>query len=542
MTKNFNLVFKILIVMVCLMSTLIILPKLNGKSELTIEKTHASNCVDDAGQIKLAKPTALQLAFMDMEVGAFFHYDLNVFTGEEHGTGFASPSEFNPTKLDMDQWLRTAKALGAKYAVLTARHEGGFCLWPSKTTDYTIANSPYKDGKGDLVREYIDACHKYDIKVGIYFTASHDAHHTFNPGDKGKVPWGPVGDAVRQKNFKTIGEMGRQKYIALQVEQMRELMTRYGELTYIWCDHWNGGKATEDAGAWTRASREAWRQITRLMRELQPNCTMMGPDVCTPGNEKGLVVYPMWNAINTRDGSVMSRSAITHADATVPNDYGLLETTAATGHPLGKYWRSRECPTNTGFHYGGWFWHPPYIQKTYARTLPEHLNLYYRTVGLGANIIINLPPDQRGLIPDDITRAAEVFGKEISRRFANPIAQIDDVQKGNAVELSWSMPREINTVVLMENIVNGQKIAKYILEAYIDGTWKPLQPMNRLAGSKPYNNNPGFETIGHKKIDRVIPVTTNRIRFRCLESVMSPVEIRSMAVYKCVPIDQATGF
>ena len=488
--------------------------------------------------LQLAKPTPQQLAFMDMEIGVFIHYGLNVYTGQEHGDGFEPASKFNPTALDTDQWVRAAKSMGAKYAVLTARHEGGFCLWPTKTTDYSIANSPYMDGKGDIVRDFAASCRKYGLKVGVYHTASHDAHHTYKSEDRGKVPWGPMGDQVRQRNFEAVGAEGRQAYLDLQVAQIRELLTDYGDIAYIWCDHWNGGKTADDDGAWIITGNATWRAVTDEMRRLQPNCLMMGPDTWVPGNEGGYVVYPMWNAVNTTDGTVYGRPAETKADSSVPNNYGLMETGVSTGHPLGKFWRSRECTTNTGFHHGGWFWHPDDVRRTYARTLPEHINLYYRTIGLGASAIINLPPDQRGLVPDDIVASAKVFGDEIKQRFAHPIAELKGVTSGNTVELAWQTPTEINTIVTMENIANGQKIAKYTLEAFVDGQWKLLKPVNKLKGRKPYNSNPSYETIGQKKIDRIEPVTTNRIRFRCLESVVEPVELRSLMVFNCESIDK----
>ena len=154
---------------------------------------------------------------------------------------------------------------------------------------------------------------------------------------------------------------------------------------------------------------------------------------------------------------------------------------------------------------------------------------------------INLPPDNRGLIPDDIVEAAEKFGKAIRERFANPIAETEGVQRGKIVELDWVIPMEINTIVTMENIANGQKVVKYTLEALVDGAWKTLTPKNRLDAFKPYNGNPGYETIGHKKIDRVESVVTHKIRFRCLESVTDDVEIRKLAVYNNPPIIRTFG-
>lgn len=480
------------------------------------------------GEQQLVKPSPKQIAFADWEVGAFIHYTLNPFTGQEHGDGLEPPSKFDPTELDAEQWILTAKSMGARYVVLTARHEGGFCLWPSKTTEYTIANSPYRDGQGDLVREFVDACRKHELKVGLYHTAGFNAHEAFRGFDVKAYlethrvkhvwsrEWGAVGAAMRSAPGK------RKRFDDVQVEQFRELLSNYGPIDFMWSDHWN---ATDPEGV--------WRRVTDLAEQLQPEMVMMGPDTWVPGNETGHVVYPMWNAVNTVDGTANSRPV---SDFKAGNDYGLLEEGQTRGNPFGDFWRVRECTTHMAFHYGGWFWHPDDVKPTYPRRNWEHLDLYYRTVGLGANTIINLPPDTRGLIPDNLVAAAKEFGDGIRERFSDPIATLDQVTKGDTVELAWDEPCEINTVVTMENIANGQRIAKYVLEAWVDDQWQALEPRNRLTAWKPYTANPGYETIGHKKIDRVTPVTTNKVRFRCLESVAGAPEIRSLSVYKCAPI------
>lgn len=478
-------------------------------------------------RIQLAKPSAKQLAFADWEVGGFIHFGLNPFTGQEHGDGQEPPTKFNPTNLDTDQWIETAKAMGAKYVVLTARHEGGFCLWPSSTTEYTIANSPYQDGKGDIVREFVDSCRRHNLKVGLYHTAGFNAHEALKDY-KGKIDtpldWGESWGKTVSAAFKADRTL-RQRFDQIQVEQFRELLTNYGPIDFMWSDHWN---AADPNGV--------WRAITLLAEELQPDMVLMGPDTWVPGNETGHVVYPMWNAVNTVDGTRFTRPAPTEADTRPDNDYGLLETDVLTGHPLGKFWRVRECTTHLAFHYGGWFWHPDDVKKTYPRKGWEHLDLYYRTVGLGANTIINLPPDTTGQIPADMVAAAKALGDEIRTRFSSPVAQTSSLATGNTIEIEWDTPAEINTVVTMENIVNGQKVARYTLEAWVDGKYRPLKPQNKLIAWKPYESNPGFETIGHKKIDRVAPVVTNRVRFRCLQAIAEPVELRHFAVFNCPPL------
>ena len=483
-----------------------------------------------AEPIPLAVPSPKQLEFASWEVGAFFHYNLNPFTGQEHGDGQEPPSKFNPTKLNVDQWLDAAKKLGARYAVLTARHEGGFCLWPTKTTKYSIANSPYQDGKGDLVRDFITSCRKHGLKVGLYHTAGFDAHEAlrdFPVKEHFELPltWGGTWGQAIGMAMRAGGAEKREAFKKIQVAQMTELLTQYGKIDFMWSDHWN---AKNPDGV--------WRAVTDLAAKLQPEMVFMGTDTWVPGNETGHVVYPMWNAVNTEDGTIYSRPAATSSDANIANDYGLLETGVRAGHPLGKFWRVREATTNTGFHHGGWFWHPDDVLKTAPLSTGEQVDLYYRTVGLGANTIINLPIDTRGVVPEEFVQAAEAFGKEITNRFFQPIAETSGLEKGKVIELSWERPQKINTIVTMENIATGQKVAKYRLQAEVDDKWIDLEPRNKLIAWEPYDNFPKFETIGHKKIDRVGAVVTRKVRFECLEAIAPEVELAKIAVYHCKPI------
>lgn len=459
-------------------------------------------------RMALARPTPEQRAFQDLEVGAFFHFGLKTCLHTSNPDGQAPASGFNPVALNAEQWILTAKSMGAKYAVLTARHEDGFCLWPTQTTDYSLKHSPYQGGHGDVVREFVTACRKYGLKPGFYHTATFDAHHRLELGDKG--------DSANT-NSPLTQSAAWHKYRDIQVGQITELLSNYGPIDYLWFDHWNGTDPT-------------FRAVTDTARRLQPRCVLLGPDTWVTGTESGFVVYPVWNAVNTIDGTGYSRPARTAADATAPNDYGLRETDALTGHPLGKFWRSREADS-TAFYQGGWFWHPG---KVSSGTLAEHLDLYYRTVGLGANLILNLPPDDRGLEPEAVVAATKAFGDELLRRFGQPIAELRGVQKGNTIELGWDKATGINTVILMENIADGQKVAQYTLEAWVNGQWTVLKPANRFDRvSPPFNSNPGFETIGHKKIDRIESIVTNRLRLRCLKAVAQPVELRRLAVYNC---------
>ncbi len=469
------------------------------------------------GKIELAKPSKAQAAFQDLEMGVFIHYGINVYTGQEHGDGKQPPSKFNPTELDVEQWVAAAKAMGANYVCLTARHEGGFCLWPSKTTEYTIANSPYMDGKGDIVRDFVNACRKYNITPGLYHTASHDSYSALRIY-KGEIGWGASRDKLMKEALSDKEK--RDAYMKIQCGQLKELLTNYGPISVMWADHW---EASDPKGV--------WRAATYTARKYQPEMIYMGPDMWVPGNEDAYVVYPMWNAVNTTDGTIYSRPAKTIADASVKNDYGLLETDANTGHPYGKFWRFRECPCNKIFPHRGWFWHGAFQHTEMALKI----DAYYRTVGMGINISINMTPDKRGLIPEKTVASAVRLGAEIKARFSKPVAEITSCKKGNVVELKWDKPCHIDHVITMENIVNGQKVAAYELEAKVDGKWQKFVPRNYHVSPhhKPeiFKTGAGFETIGHKKIDRVNSLYTSHVRFRCTKAVAEPVEIRSFAVY-----------
>jgi len=241
---------------------------------------------NNKAEIKLATPSPQQIDFMNNEIGAFFHFTTNTFTGAEHGDGTATPADFNPTKLDVDQWMEAAKSLGAKYAVLTARHEDGFCLWPTKTTEYCVRNSPWKNGRGDVVKEFVEACRRHGIKPGLYFSPNYNGHEIFQPKDR-PVEWGKVWDSITNLRWQDSAFV--QKYRQLEVDQITELLTDYGPIYQIWMDHWSEKKNCP--------------AVTAAIRKLQPECILTGPDVRSPGNEKGTVVYPSWNPVYTMDST-----------------------------------------------------------------------------------------------------------------------------------------------------------------------------------------------------------------------------------------------
>jgi alpha-L-fucosidase len=442
---------------------------------------------NSASAVDLARPTREQLAFQDMELGVFIHYSIDTY-GSIHGA--APAATFNPTELNAEQWVLAAKSMGAKYIVLTARHEQGFCLWPTKTTDYSIKSSPYKGGKGDIVKEFVEACRRNDIKPGLY-----------NP------PWIDDNWDARQAGFVEQRDNASitkyddtsifQKVLEKETEQLRELMAGYGPLVFIWDDHFG---RSDSLGAKPQGGqlRELYATLAKLAHQLQPKCLYFGPDIEHVGNENGVTTYPLWNPVTTLDGTPY----------TISTTYKWGGNN--TGDPLGKIYRPRLGCTTNGFSTGDWFYTGPHQPKS----LEKHMEVYYQTVGRGAGVIINLPPDRRGLIPEDLVASAKEFGDEIHRRFSNPVGITKG--RGDVLTMRFPSPRTFDNVVTMEDLADGQKIAKYQLEARVNDQWKVIAE---------------GQTVGHKRIDQLDPITAMAIRFTVTEALAKPVLIRSLAAY-----------
>ncbi|MBB3109672.1 alpha-L-fucosidase [Paenibacillus phyllosphaerae] len=413
----------------------------------------------------LARPTRQQLAWQDLELGMFCHFGLNTYHNREWGDGSDSPAVFNPSMLDAAQWVKTAKRAGMNYLMLTAKHHDGFCLWPTKTTDYSVKSSPWKNGRGDVVRECAEACRAEGMKFGIYLSPW-DRHDPRYPDP--------------------------QAYDDVYCTQLTELLTGYGPLVEIWFD-----------GAGSEGRQYDWPRIMSLVREHQPDAmvfNMGAPTVRWVGNEEGVAPYPCWNTSEAARVSMFTNEMTAW----------LPETPA---------WVPAECPVPIrGNH---WFWHPN--DQVPLRTVEELTDMYRRSVGHGATLLLNLAPDDRGLLPDEeIARAIE-FGDEVRRRFTGPpIAET----KGTGHQLIIQLAEEtlIDQIILMEQLEHGERVHEYVLEAEIDGQWATI-----AAGS----------AIGHKKIDTFDPIGARQIRLRITKSADVP-QIRSFAIH-CVSIDAFKG-
>ncbi|MDQ8737621.1 alpha-L-fucosidase [Paenibacillus sp. LHD-38] len=405
---------------------------------------------------KLARPTPQQMTWQDLELGMFFHFGINTFCDQEWGEGTDSPQLFNPKELDARQWIRTAKEAGFKYVILTAKHHDGFCLWPTNTTDYSVKSSPWKDGKGDVVREVADACREENMLLGLYVS-----------------PW--------DRNAPCYCDPDA--YDDFYAEQLTELLTGYGPLVEVWFD-----------GAGSEGHKYDWPRIMGLVKRHQPDAmvfNMGAPTIRWVGNEDGVAPYPCWNTAESARVSMFTSDMNTW-----------MEETPA--------WVPAECDVPIRKRH--WFWHPGDEQSLHS--LEHLLDLYYRSVGHGTTLLLNVSPDNRGLLPEaDVSRVLEL-GAEIRHRFGNPLSETRG--SGNEIILECGKEQEIDHIVTMEDIAYGERVRLYIVEAEMAGDWAPIA---------------GGSAIGHKKIDRIDPpVRTSRIRLRVLEAVESP-EVRSLSVF-----------
>jgi len=429
-------------------------PNERQKEELTYygpeeESMNAAKLDKEDG---MAKPTPQQLMFLDLELGLFIHFGLSTYTGQVSGDGKQPASMFNPSDLDCEEWMEVAKTMGARYAVLTARHEGGFCNWQTKTTDYCVKNSPWRNGEGDVVREFVDASRKYGIKVGLYHTASHDAHH---------------------RQFLSAEEYG-----SVQVEQITELMTNYGPIDYLWFDHHSGDKL--------------WRSVDDRVRQLQPDCVIFGIDSWISGGHSGRATYPLWYAVNTTDGTSYSRPI------------------NSSGQPDGMFFRAWEANSSVK---GNWFCGPR------GKSVNAMIDMYYKSVGRGANLLLNFAPEKNGKMGADVLNCAQQFAEIINKRFSVPLAETQG--SGRHVELDLGRTALIDHVIIEEDLTSGQRIADYTIDMLDGSRWLEVA---------------GDLTVGHKKIDRLEPpVRARKIRFHCghlpAGVKMEDVNIRKFAAY-----------
>ncbi len=397
-------------------------------------------------------PTAAQLKWADAEIGVLIHFDMPVF---EPSYDFRSDwnyhpnlSVFNPTQLDTDQWIKASKAAGATYAILVAKHCSGFSLWPTAAHQYSVKNTPWRNGQGDIVKDFIASCKKYGLKPGIY--ASTTANGYLQVDNPGKVVSG--------------NKEEQQKYNEVVRTQLTELWTNYGKLFEVWFD---GGVLPPEKGGF---------DVLSMLKDKQPDAiAFQGPyghqhNIRWVGNEEGVAPYPCWSA----------------ADSTTSSS-GVVEIKGLNGNPKGLFW----CPGESDFplrlnssFQGGWFWHKD--EDDQLRSIDELVDKHSKSVGRNTNMLLGVVVDDRGLVPDVDVKRLEEFGNEISAKYAHPVAK--KVNQGKLVHITFDVPQQLSRIVVMEDISKGERIREYNLYGKENGAWKLLS-----TGS----------SVGHKRIEVV---------------------------------------
>ena len=450
-------------------------------------------------------PSEEQVRYQEMEVVGFIHFTVNTFTDREWGFGDEDPAIFDPAELDAGQWARVARDGGMKELILTAKHHDGFCLWPSAYTEHSVKNSPYRNGRGDIVREFVDACRKYGLKAGLYLS-----------------PW--------DRNHP---DYGSPEYITYYRDQLRELLTGYGEINEIWFDGANGGTGWYGgANEERRIDRETyydWPATIELVKSLQPGIKIFsdaGPDIRWVGNEKGHAGETFWSTISA-DELVIGAS-----------DPGYLNT----GDPEGDCWIIGQCDVSIR---PGWFYHPD--EDSLVKTPEQLMEIYYRSVGRNGVLLLNLPPDRRGLIHENDAASLrefhrivrETFDQELARGTrvtlegggkafrARPPAHITDgdpdtywiARDGELpveILLEPDRPVRFDHIVLREPIRMGQRISAFRVEAEVSaGGWEEVA---------------GGTTIGYKRILVTEPITASRVKL-VIESALFPPAISQVELY-----------
>lgn len=449
-------------------------------------------------------PSERQLLWHEMEFYAFVHFNMNTFTDIEWGSGGESPETFNPSELDCRQWAKVCKEAGMKGIILTAKHHDGFCLWPTATTEHSVKNSPWKDGKGDVVQELADACREYGLKLGLYLS-----------------PWD-----------RNNAHYGTEAYIEIMRTQLTELMSNYGEVFEVWFDGANGGSGYYGgANEERRVDRETyydWPTTRQIVRDLQPNAVMFsdaGPDVRWVGNEAGWAGETNWSMIRR--------------DEFYPGSPNYKDLTS--GHGDGTHWVPAEVDVSIR---PGWYYHQSEDHKVHS--VKKLVDIYYNSVGRNASYLLNFPVDMRGLIHEndvdhlmkmvnvirrdmefDLARSMDVSASNIrgkSRKFDakkvvddNPETfwSTDDDTLSASLIIKFGLPCTINRFLVQEYIPLGQRVKKFSLEAWVDNSWKPVDKQT---------------TIGYKRILRFNNVNTDKLRFSILDAKASPC-ITNIEVY-----------
>ncbi|WP_306561981.1 glycoside hydrolase family 2 TIM barrel-domain containing protein, partial [Bacteroides finegoldii] len=434
-------------------------------------------------------PTPQQLSWQQMELTAFLHFGINTFTGREWGDGKEDPALFNPSELNAEQWVRTLKEAGFKMVLLTAKHHDGFCLWPTATTKHSVASSPWKKGQGDVVRELRKACDKYDMKFGVYLS-----------------PW--------DRNAECYGDSPR--YNDFFIRQLTELLTNYGEVHEVWFDGANG------EGPNGRKQVYDWEAFYKTIQRLQPKAVMaiMGDDVRWVGNEKGLGRETEWSATVLTPG-IYTRSEENNTRLGVFSKAKDLGSRSMLAEATELFWYPSEVDVSIR---PGWFYHAE--EDTKVKSLKHLSDIYFQSVGYNSVLLLNIPPDRRGLIHEADVKRLKDFAAYRKRVFAD-----NRVVKGrkewNAVSgsekiYSLKSESEINVVMLQEDIAKGQRVESFAIEVLTEQGWQEVGQGT---------------TVGYKRLLRFPAVKASQLKVKINECRLS-AHISQVGAFYATPLQE----
>ena len=436
-------------------------------------------------------PTPQQYAWQQMELTAFLHFGINTFTGREWGDGKEDPALFNPSELDAEQWVRSLKDAGFKMVILTAKHHDGFCLWPTATTKHSVASSPWKNGQGDVVKELRKACDKYDMKFGVYLS-----------------PW--------DRNAECYGDSPR--YNEFFIRQLTELLTNYGEVHEVWFDGANG------EGPNGKKQVYDWDAFYKTIQRLQPKAVMaiMGDDVRWVGNEKGIGRETEWTATVLTPG-IYTRSQENNKRLGVFGKAEDLGSRKILEKATELFWYPSEVDVSIR---PGWFYHAEEDGK--VKSLKHLSDIYFQSVGYNSVLLLNIPPDRRGLIHEaDIKRLKE-FADYRQQTFADN--RVKNGRKcwcatsGSEIVYTLKAKSEINLVMLQEDITKGQRVELFTVEALTDKGWKEVGKGT---------------TIGYKRMLRFPAVKASQLRVKIDECRLTAY-VSQVAAYYAEPLQGET--
>ncbi|MGN8039198.1 alpha-L-fucosidase [Chitinophaga sp. 22321] len=466
---------------------------------------------DNAAIIRKAanvQPTERQLRWQELEVTGFFHFGINTFTEREWGDGKESPSLFNPTALDAMQWVQAAKAGGIKQVILTAKHHDGFCLWPSKYTEHSVKNSPWKNGQGDVVKEVADACRTTGMGFGVYLS-----------------PW--------DRNAPSYGTEAYNDYF---VNQLTELLTNYGRIDEVWFDGANG------EGPNGKKQVYDFKRWYALIRKLQPGAVIavMGPDVRWVGTETGYGRSTEWSVVPANNLDQKTIADLSQQELLIkPSGYGNGEDMGsrdALYHANSLVWYPAETDVSIR---PGWFYHKEEDEK--VKTPEKLLDIYFNAVGKNGVLLLNIPPDKRGLIQENDVKNLAAWKNNIDQIFSQNLLSAAKIASSNGrrknaltddnkntwwttkhedttatIEIDLGSTQTFNVCRLQEYIRKGQRVENFVLE-YLDGSeWKVA-----ATGT----------TIGYKRILTFPDVSAQQLRLRITSSRMAPM-IADFGIFK----------